>query len=116
VLVRAPGEVEDQPLPGHLRAHAQREIAVGRLEHVLVTALAVGERRQTGSCAPLGVVEHCVGGLAQTLWAELLRERGQAQRAGAVGRQLRAQIGAPLLRLAHLSRQLLDRTLVQRTR
>ncbi len=52
------GEVEDQPLARDRRAQAQLQIALGRLEHVLCLELAVGQRRQAGARAALGVVEH----------------------------------------------------------
>jgi hypothetical protein len=55
-----------------------------------------------------GVVEHGGGGLAQALGARAPGQLGLAPRADPVGRDLRAQVGAALLGLAHLLDQPVD--------
>ena len=72
-----------QPIAGEHRAQAQLEVALRRLEHVRRRcSVAVGQRGQAGAGAPLGVVEHRVGGLAQAR-----RRRGGARaRTGAARR------------------------------
>jgi hypothetical protein len=116
VFLSATAEVEDQALTDDLCAHAHREVAIGGLQNVLRVQLAVRERRQARPCAPLGVVEHRVGRLAQALHAEPARELSQPQCSSVVGGQLGAQVGAALAGLAHLPRELLDRLLVEHTR
>ena len=116
MLARAAGEVEDQPLALDARVQAQEEIALAPLEHVLGVDVAVGQLRDARSGAPLGVVEHGAGRLAQPLDAEPLGERAQALGADAIGGELGAQVGAPLLGLAHLHDELLDRRVVERAR
>ncbi len=78
--------------------------------------LAVGERGDAGARAPLGVVEHGVGRFAQALAPEAFGKRREACAADAVGRKLRAQVGAPLGRLAHLRDELVDRDVIEHAR
>ncbi len=117
MLVGAAGEVQQQPLAVDHGAQAQHEVALRRLEHVLAVQLAVGQRREAGARAPLGVVEHGVGRLAAgARLPTRLGELGQALRAGAVGGELGAQVGPALLRLAHARDELVERRLVERPR
>ena len=102
--------------PLHERAQAQHEVSLGRLEHVLGLAHAVGQRGEAGTRAALGVVEHRVGRLAQPIGAQPVRELGEPQRAAAVGRELGAEVGAALLGLARARGDLLDRLGVERAR
>ena len=108
MLGGAAGEVEQQPLALHRGAQAQHEVALDRLQHVLRHMHPVGERRQAGAGAPLGVVEHGVEPLAQPRDPDALRELAQALRADPVGGELGAQVGAALLRLAHARDEPLD--------
>ena len=89
-----PAKSSTRRSPSTLGAQAQLQIALGRLEHVARLAHAVAERRQAGARAPLAVVEHLVGALAQPLGPEARGELAEALGADAVGRQLRAQVGA----------------------
>ncbi len=79
-------------------------------------SVASGSACDAGAHAALGVVEHSRVSFAQPLHADPPRELEQPRGAGVVGRELRAQVGAPLLRLAHRGDQALDRGLVQRLR
>ena len=117
MLGRAAGEVEQQLARRRRpRAGAARGRPPAPRARPWRGRVASGELGQAGTRAPLGVVEHRVGGLAQALGAEAVRELGQAQRAGAVGGELGAQVRAPLGRLAHARDELVDRVLVQRPR
>ena len=116
MLIGAAREVQQQPLAVDLGPHAQHQVAVRRLEHVLTVQLAVGQRRDAGTCATLGVVEHGIGRRAQAFGADALGELDQALRAGAVGGELGAQVGPALVRLAHARDELLERRLVERPR
>ena len=66
-----------------------------------------------GARAALGVVEHLVDRLARSARAAAVGELGQPPRAGAVGGELGAQVGAALGGLAHLGGQLVDRGVVE---
>src|SRR3984957_9347068 len=113
VLRVAAGEVQQEALTLDLGTQSQHDISLRALEHVLGAQLPVGKRGEACSGAPLAVIEHLIGAPAQTLGADSRRELTQTQRAGAVGRQLRAQVGAALVRLAHASHERIDRRIVQ---
>ena len=111
MLRGAAAEVEHQALAPDNRPQAQLEIAIGGLEHVHRAAYTVGQRGDACPRAALGVIQHRVGRGPQPCGAVAARELGEAQRPEAVGGQLRAQVRAPLSRLAHLRDDLLDRLL-----
>ena len=108
VLRRAAGEVEHELVPADLGAQPQLEVALARLEHVDRLADAVVHPLELRPRPPLGVVEHRLGRLGQPAGAEPLGQLGEPPRARRVRRQLRAQVGAPLLGLAHPLGQLVD--------
>src|SRR5581483_9216432 len=72
-LLGAAREVQREGLAANLRAQPQLQIALGRLEHVTGLAHAVAELRQARPRAPLAVVEHLVGALAQARAPEARR-------------------------------------------
>ena len=98
------------------RDEPQLDVALDRLEHVARLARAVGQRRDARPGAPLGVVEHRGGRLAQGVGAEPFGELDETPCADPVGGELRAQVGAALVGLAHLPGELVDRCLVEHAR
>ena len=113
VLLGRAGEVERQLVARDRRRQLQREVALARLEHVRRAALAVVERLEAGAHPPLGVVDRL---RHRVLQAAAVVQLAQPLDAGAVGGELRAQVGAALRRLAHLLDELLDRVRVEPAR
>ena len=107
-------EVQQQALAVDARAQAQLEVAVGALEHVARAARPVRERRQAGTRAALGVVQHCVGGAAQPTRPQAAGELDHPAGAAAVGGELGEQVRAALGGLAHARHELVEGALVQR--
>jgi hypothetical protein len=113
VLAGRAAEVERELVAGDRRAQAQLDVAVARLEHVARFVRGVGQRRQAGAHAPLGVVDRLRHrGLQAAAGVQL----AQPLHAGPVGRELGAQVGAALGRLAHLRDQLVERGRIEPTR
>ena len=115
VLAGRAAEVERQRVAVDGRPQRDRQVALARLEHVVRLVDAVVELPQAGARAALGVVEHRREGLAQHLGAEPVVQLRRAQRADPARGELGAQVGAALLRPAHLRNQLVDRA-ASRTR
>ena len=116
MLLRAAGEVEDEAVAVDGRDEPQLDVALDALEHVARLARTVGQFRDAGAGTPLGVVEHRGGRLAQRVGAQPLGELDEAPRADPVGGELRAQVRAALLGLAHLPGELVDRRIVEHAR
>ena len=100
------GEVERQPVRvdpgGDPQADVARLAAGVRLHQVLGLVRAVGQLGEPGARAALGVVEDLRHPGAKHPDAVPARQLEQATLAGQVGGPLRAQVGEPLARVAHL--------------
>ena len=116
MLVGGAAEVQRERVGRDGRGEAQLEVALARLEQVGRGARAVGQRVEAGTGAALGVVQHGGGGLAQALDAEAPGELAEAVDAGPVGGELRPQVGAALVGLAHPPAELGDRRGVEHPR
>ena len=108
MLACAACEVEQQILSADLRPQSQHKIALCRLEHIARFVDAVWQRADAGSHPALCVVEHRRRALPQAPWTHPIGERGEADRADPVGGELGAQIGTPLLGMAHARDDPLD--------
>ena len=99
-----PSKSSAQGIAADRGAQAQADVAVASLEHVLGRALAVGEIRERGAGAPLGVVEDLVGRRSRSRSRAVSRRQlPQPADPGQVRGALGAQVGEPLARVAHLA-------------
>ena len=99
--------------PARVARSPQLEVAVRGLEHVVRLAYAVLELGEPGAGAPFRVVERLLHAGPHDVEAEALHECLDTSRAGAVGRELRAQVRLPLARVPHARRQLPQQLVVE---
>ncbi len=99
--------VSSSPLDA--RRQPQLEVGVGGLEHVGRAPVPVRQLGEPRPRAALRVVERLLEPGAERLQAEPLDQRLDALGAGAAGRELGAQVGLALARVAHAPGQLAQR-------
>ena len=101
LLGRRAREVDGDRLTGHRDGCANLDVAFGGLEHVRCLVRSVGQHGDAGAHATFGIDEELVHRRRNRIPPASRAELGNALLRETVRRQLRAEIAAPLSRVAH---------------